>query len=458
VAFDAYHAYSHQYPIEHPAFMRCCQQAGLQPASHCERRYPSSRPFVAVSLNRFLAAEGHTVLPALDPGSSREDTWRPDPGTDLEDGRALHELLFAGGDLRYPRMWCSAPTGFVVAGTLETIEARLASAREGDVIRVLDYGAGTGTAAIELLKACRERGFERRLELRGATLEVHLVDLPSSWFAQGFALLQGCRWTRFHSLRAADGGFRPLLDVTRGRPMDAVMANMVFHLIPPRALERATADLARVLNPGGSLLWSSPDLGPPGPYAVLFHDPNRALRERWLELLAGEHSPGPLPPKNGDGRRPFTPRLRDLVRRARASLDPAAAREARSRADRRILPHAHAADDVVAALDSHFSGEVEFRTYEMRCEEILDALLVPSNQGEYLPEIADRTVREEVIRELMLGEVIPAMQEQPAGTALGLNLQWTLGRFGRPPAGTKAQGLTEPGPSGPLCLERHRLA
>jgi SAM-dependent methyltransferase len=434
VAFDAYHAYSHQYPIEHPAFMRCCQQAGLEPASHCERRYPSSRPFVAVSLNRFMATEGDAVLPALDPGTSREDTWRPDPGTDLEDGRALHELLFTGGDLRHPRMWCSAPSGFVVAGTLETIEARLASAHEGDVIRVLDYGAGTGTAAIELLKACRERDIERRLEQRGGTLELHLVDLPSSWFAQGFALLQGCAWTRFHSLRAADGRFRPLLEVTGGRAMDAVMANMVFHLIPPRALERAAADLARVLTPGGSLLWSSPDLGPPGPYAVLLHDPNRALRERWLELLAGEHSPGPLPHENSDARPPLTALVRDSVRRARASLDPAALREAQGRADRRILPRAHAADDVVAALDSHFSGKVEFRTYEMLSEEVLDALLVPSNQAEYLPEIADRALREELIRELMLAEVLPAMQLQPAGTALGLNLQWTLGRFSRPPS------------------------
>jgi hypothetical protein len=213
---------------------------------------------------------------------------------------------------------------------------------------------------------------------------------------------------------------------------------MVFHLIPPRALERATADLARVLRPGGSLLWSSPDLGPPGPYAVLFHDPNRALRERWLELLAEEHPPGPLPHENSDARPPLTALVRDSVRRARASLDPATLREAQGRADRRILPQAHAVDDVVAALDGHFSGEVEFRTYEMLCDEVLDALLVPSNQAEYLPEIPDRAVREEVIRELMLDEVLPAMQEQPAGTALGLNLHWTLGRFSRPSAGTGA--------------------
>lgn len=417
VAFDAYHAYSHQYPIEHAAFVRCCREAGLQPAGRSERRYPSSRPFVAVSLNRFLATRAQKPLPALRKDAPREDTWRPDSGTDLEDGRALHELLFAGGDIRHPRMWCSAPTGFVVAGALEAIETRLASAAEGDAIRILDYGTGSGLAAIELLKACQEAGVAERVASRGATIELHLVDLPSSWFAQGYALLRDCAWTRFHALRRPDGRFRPLLEVTGGRRMDAVMANMVFHLIPPRALGRAVAELAGVTKPGGRLLWSSPDLGPPGRHAVLFHDPNRALREGWLALLSGEQGSG---------------RPAEAARQARASLDPAARREAQSRADRRILSRAHTAEDVAAVVGRHFDGHVESRTYEMLGEDIIDALLVPSNQSEYLPEIGDRRVRERVIRDLMLGEVLPAMQEQPAGTALGLNIQWTLGSFRRP--------------------------
>nr|BFE84763.1 hypothetical protein GCM10020093_073640 [Planobispora longispora] len=49
VAFDAYHGLSHQYPMEYPAFTRCLRLAGLQPVSHLERRYPTTRPFVAVS-------------------------------------------------------------------------------------------------------------------------------------------------------------------------------------------------------------------------------------------------------------------------------------------------------------------------------------------------------------------------------------------------------------------------
>jgi SAM-dependent methyltransferase len=396
VAFDAHQAYSKQYPVDHPSWVRCAELAGLRALPQVERRYPSNRPFVAISLNRFLGESSEAALPAIGRNLPRRDTWHPDPGIDLADGRALHGMLFSDGDIRHPAMWHSAATGFVVAGALEAIEARLAEAGEGEVIRVLDYGAGTGTASIELLKACRERRLERRLEQAGSTLELHLVDLPTSWYAQAYELLSGCAWTRFHSLRAEGGGFRPLLELTGGEAMDVVMANMVFHLIPPKALPAAMEQLAGVLAPGGRLVWSSPDLGPPGPYAVLLHDPNRALRERVLDRLQRE------------------------------GLDAESLRAARRRAERRILP-SPMASDVESALAPHFDREIELRAYEMRTEEIVRGLLVPSNQAEYLPEIDDPRERERTIRELMTGEVIPRLQEGPAGTALGLNLHWTLG-------------------------------
>jgi SAM-dependent methyltransferase len=425
VAFDAYHGYSHQYPIDHAAFLRCCREAGLQPASSHERRYPSSRPLVAVSLNRLMVPERPMAMPAMDGGTSRQDTWQPDPSTDLEDGEALHQLLFCDGDLRYPRTWCSAATGVVVAGALEAIERRLADAQEGTTIRVLDYGAGTGLASIELLKACAERGFEQRLEQKGARLELHLLDLPSSWFAKGFALLRSCGWTRFHSLRGVDGRFRSLIDVTAGQTMDVVMANMVFHLIPKRALRRTAEALACATSPGGCLVWSSPDLGPAGPHAVLFHDPNRALRQRWLQALHGQR---PASAANGGcGYRRAT-RLLDAVREVRSRTEESILIEAQERAARRILPEPHRAADVAAALEEHFTGAVEFPTFEILTDDILDTLLVPANQCEYLPEITDRGLREEVITELMLGEVLPAFRGHPGCTASGLNVQWTIGK------------------------------
>ena len=421
VAFDAYHAYSHQYPIEYSAFISCCREAGLERVSYCERQYPTSRPFIAVSLNRFLVNDGAPLLPAPARGAPREDTWSPEPGADLDDGRGLHRLLFANGELGHPRLWCAPATGFVVAATLARIEERLAQAGAGETIRVLDYGAGTGLATIELLKACRERGIEQRLERLGAGLEVHLVDLPSAWFAQGFELLSGCEWTRFHSLRAEDGAFRPLREVLGARSVDAVMANMVFHLIPVAALDRVASELADVLVPEGRLVWSSPDLGPAGPHSVLFHDPNRALRSRWLELLGEREGGGSLGPG-----------LDDIVRRARANAGAANPDLADERARRRILADANRAEDVEAALGSRLAGRVERPTHEILDNEIVDVLLVPSNGAEYLPEVGDRTTRKELIRALMENEVLPAMRRGHAGTALGLNVQWTLGDFGQP--------------------------
>jgi SAM-dependent methyltransferase len=401
IAFDAHQAYSKQYPVDHPAFVECCRLAGLRTASHRELRYPSNRPFVAVSLHRLLPNAAEGPLPALRPGARPEDGWRPPADADLEDGRALHRILFRDGDIRFPAAWGSAPTGFVVRGALAAIQARLRGIEAGETIRVVDYGAGTGTATIELLKACRDGGLEHELEQRRATLEVHLVDLPSSWYAQGYELLRECAWVRFHSLRAEGGGFRPLPDVLDGAAADVVMANMVFHLIPERALERSMEGLAEVIAPNGRLLWSAPDLGPAAPGSVLLHDPNRALRERWLELHGGE-------------------------------LEPEARRAAQDRADRRIRPRPLAAE-VTAALAARFEGKTHTASYEMLAEDVVSGLLVPSNQAEFLPEIEDRAEREETIRELMLREVLPRMRSGPAGTSLGLNLHWTLGAHSRRP-------------------------
>ena len=429
VAFDAYHGYSHQYPIDHSAFLQCCRLAGLRPASQCERRYPATRPFVAVSLNRLLVPGRGAPMPAIDPSAERRDTWRPDPATDLEDGTALHELLYDSGDIRFPRTWCSAATGVVVGGTLEAVEERLATARSGEVIRVLDYGAGTGLASIEFLKACQERDIERRLEQTGVTLEVHLADLPSSWFAKGFGLLCDCKWTRFHSLRAREAGFRPLLEVTGGRTMDIVIANMVFHLIPERALSQVASELASVTRPGGRLLWNSPDLGPPDKYTVLFHDPNRLLRKRWVQLLRGESSLEEVASRNGHFAEPRPSWFYETIAEVREVTTAEKLREAQARADRRVLPQANPGSKVADALDAAFGGEayVDHQGYELLADDVVDTLLVPSNQAEYLAEVEDRDSREAIIRDLMLNSVVPEMQAQEAGTAQGVNVQWTLG-------------------------------
>ena len=343
-----------------------------------------------------------------------QDTWTPAPGADLSDGEGLHRLLYDGGDLRYPRGWSAAPTSIIVTQAMEELEGLLATRAPGDVLRVLDYGTGTGLAATELLKACRERGFDERLERAGVALEVHLVDIPGSWFAKGYEILSGCSWTRFHSMIGADGRFRPLGEVTGGLEMDVILSSMVFHLIKPRAFERVVGGLGELCKPGGRLLWSTPDVGPAGPFAVLFHDPNRALRAHWKALVAGDAEPR-------------TELQRDAVAVARDG----APLIADDRADKRILKDANTRDGLGQMLTARFAGAITTQAHEIADRETLDTLLVPSNQGEYLPEIEDVAIREAVIEELLSGDVLPVLHASPAGTALGYNVHWTFGDFRR---------------------------
>jgi len=418
LAFDAYNGLSCQYPVERRAFIAALRGAGLRQAATGERRYPTTRPFVAVSLNHLLGggAQEHELIPGYDADVARQDTWQPQGNVDRADGRGLHELLYERGDLRHPRLWSSAATSLLVSQAMAVLEQRLADLPSGAVLRVLDYGTGTALAAIELLKATRETGLEQRLERAGVALELHLADIPSSWFAYGYDVVRACSWTRCHSLVGDDGRFRPLLEVTGGVRMDVVMSSMVFHLIPPKAVRRVAEGLAAVTAPGGRLLWNAPDLGVAGPYAVLFHDPNRALRAHWKALLGGDV--------------PQTPLQHDAVAaaiaRAAAAGGPLIDDE---RAGRRILPRPHTGPEIGHALTGHFAGELTTQTYEIADQETVDTLLVPSNQEEYLPEIADPQLRAGLVEELMRTVVLPALHAGPAGSALGYNVHWTFGDF-----------------------------
>jgi hypothetical protein len=268
---------------------------------------------------------------------------------------------------------------------------------------------------------------ESRLAAAGVAFELHLADLPSSWFAQAHELLHGCPWVRFHSLRDPGGHFRNVLELSGGRPFDAVVASMVFHLIPARAMARVAADLSGAMTPGGQLLWNSPDLGPSGPYSVLFHDPNRALRRRWVALMDGEAA---LPHSGVTGHDPVAA---EAARRAQSNLGPGDRAACARRAERRILQSPNEADFVNRALGEHLRGTMERCTFEMLDGDFVDALLIPSNGGEYLPEIDSREERGEVIRRLMLGEILPAFSKGPAATGLGLSVQWTFGAMRRDP-------------------------
>jgi hypothetical protein len=111
----------------------------------------------------------------------------------------------------------------------------------------------------------------------------------------------------------------------------------------------------------------------------------------------------------------------------RSNLGPADRAACARRAERRILQSPNEAAFVNGALGEHLRGTLERRTFEMLDGDFVDALLIPSNGGEYLSEIDSRAERDEVIRRLMLREILPAFRNSPATTGLGLSVQWTFG-------------------------------
>ena len=67
-AFDTYHGYSNQYPVDFDAFMSLAEEAGLRSISYQHKVYPSRLPFVAISLNRFKTSDPGW-LQTLKPGA-----------------------------------------------------------------------------------------------------------------------------------------------------------------------------------------------------------------------------------------------------------------------------------------------------------------------------------------------------------------------------------------------------
>lgn len=403
VALDALRCLTHRYPVGHDRWLQCCRAAGLESVPYQSRRDPAGQPFVSVSFNRLLPVT-ECIAPHLPAGPL------PEAGTALppDDGRGLHELLFTAGDTRRPRPWAADPTGWIIAQALRTIERRIATGAPGQVIRVLDYGAGTGLCAVELLKALAERRTDRRVTEAGMSFELHLVDIRTPWFDYGERLLSGHPSTRFHDLRDPEGRFRTMVEIMGQDQVDMVLASMVFHLIQPRALTKVAADLARLIAPGGTLLWSAPDVGPTGPEAFLFHDANRAIRRSVLTP-------------------PIAPTLPGTTRAAVARIHEVHSAETEKRAGRRILPTPNHVDVLAKIFDIHFIGNVYQQNFEILPDELLDTLLVPSNAEEYFPELPDRAAREEVIRAYW-ARVVSRLRELPGGTATGLSLRWTFGK------------------------------
>jgi len=103
---------------------------------------------------------------------------------------------------------------------------------EGDELDVLDVACGTAS----WLTQARLQGRGHRVT--GIDLSPHYLDVAR--------LFRG-RDATFHQMNA-----EALRDDWTAR-FDAVTCIWLFHELPPEAIERATAEIARVLRPGGAL-------------------------------------------------------------------------------------------------------------------------------------------------------------------------------------------------------------
>ncbi|MGQ0594674.1 MAG: class I SAM-dependent methyltransferase, partial [Gammaproteobacteria bacterium] len=507
-AFDTYHGYSNQYPVDFDAFMSLAEEAGLRSIPYQHKVYPSRLPFVAISLNRLKTSdpgwlqtlkpgvrhdaadsrtlplggggqgggrvpgdredsEGWMDLPTARPpsqpspwqgeGAERPERlgWRPDGSEDREDGEALHRFLYRDGGIEHPGRWCFAATGALVAAILDEVERRLArlesAPRTGRALRLVDYGAGTGLATLELIHGLAEKGLLKRFEVRGIAFELLVSDLPSAWFAKAHELLEGLPFLRFESLKdPRTGRIRRLSEVvavgapSRARPqrasggipglsesageegVDVVFASMVLHLVRPKALPALVDGVAEALKRDGVFLWNTPDTAPAPSDACVIHAANRLLRGMISEILDDEGRLAAIIAKLPEAERaPYhglTARIRALSQR----LTPAERARLLSLGEKQMLPVPTDVSEIHAQLSRHFLGATVTLMSVLSEEDAIALALLPANQN-YFAEVPERTCREELIRLVLRAEVLPRLGAGPAGHPTGLNLHWTFG-------------------------------
>ncbi|CAN5805500.1 hypothetical protein BH20PSE1_BH20PSE1_04830 [soil metagenome] len=430
-AFDTYHGYSNQYPIDYEAFMSLAEEAGFRTVAHEQRVYPSRLPFVAISLNRFKTP-GPIAIAAAHPPARRDGTsWRPGGSEDTLDGEALHRFLYHDGDLTRPRRWCASSTGMLVHGLLEDIERRLDRclnpSRTSRQLMLADYGAGTGLATLELIKGLHETGLMQRMQRNGINFKLLLFDFPGGWFAKAFDLLNAFAFIDFHSLTdPGTGKIRLISDIIAPESVDIIYASMVLHLVPPKAMAPLIDSFAEVLQPHGSFHWNSPDTAPASAHSEVIHAPNRALRRVLLDVIDTELRVLQVLSKVPLDQRGAFADLPQRLAEIRRSLTPERRAVAKARADKQILAIPTHVEYIEGLLNKRFDGGFATMVSVLSEDDALALALLPANQR-YFNEIEDAELRCKLITLLLRYEVLPRFRAGPAGNAVGLNLHWTYG-------------------------------
>ena len=185
-------------------------------------------------------------------------------------------------------------------------------------------------------------------------------------------------------------------------------------------------ELAGLLAEDGELIWNTPDTGPPTRGARLFHEPNRRVRQAALQVIDNDLLFRDILGRVPDSELQRYVDLEEKLERVRAELTEEKRAEAAAKANRQILPVPSSLTALESALEEHLDGDTFTKTFEMRMQDTIDAILIPSNQ-KYLAEIDDFDTRARLSEMLMKHYVLPTIYAGPAATTYGFNLHWTFG-------------------------------
>jgi SAM-dependent methyltransferase len=339
-----------------------------------------------------------------------------DPGLDA---RALDGMLFCDQALTSARSWCHGPTAALADAAARYITACVGEPSAGTgrpgPVTVVDYGSGSGLAVKYLLRALADRGAGP--DWLAEHVHLVVVDLPGPWFV-ATERLAGCpaRIER-RDLRNDAGSVLGLDEVVGAGGTELVLASMVLHLIPARALPRALAGIARSLRPGGRFLWTSPDSAPRLPGTVLFHDLNREVRARFCRLRAGGEV---------DLRALDHHERREVHELVGTAAEPVSGSHLSAR--RQIPDPSSELAFVEATLATWFTGRTRQQTAVITDEDLLRIARVPSNLKN-LNEVPDLARRTRLV-ELLVRAGLPHVHRRAgAGRSdrTGVDLTWAVG-------------------------------